>query len=248
MKLLSVCFIFLFTLSAYAQQQQQQHVQYDEDFRFKDGVYLSFLDFKNNNPIPITHLLSEFDIRAKDYILETLNNDTLVYYDNLLEERAEDIRQVWGFCADGKVHIGFNTVERNPKWEDRDWFPLVTIGAYSSFTAYMMMTRYIPPTPTTMMPTGGIGLYDDGMDPNGNYYQESMPMQMLLDFKTGNLIQLAVGDLNTVSADLITKLIGSDAQLLGEYEAMSKRDQKQTSMFYIRKFNERNPILFPSHD
>lgn len=244
MKLISSFFFFLFTFSSFAQQK----LQYDEEFKFKDGIYLSFLDFKNNNPVPITHILSELDIRAKDYLEQVLYSDTLLYYDNLLEERSVDVRQVWGFCASGKVHIGFNTVERNPRWDDRHWFPLITIGEYSYFTAYMLVTRFIPASPT-MMPGMGVGIgggmYGSSMNGDGNYYQESVPVQMLLEFRTGNLIQLATGDLNTVSPELLARLLESDSKLLAEYESKSKRDQKLSAMYYIRRFNERNPIYFP---
>jgi|GEM_PF-1229864 len=244
MKPLFTFFVFLFSLSLPALAQQK--VEYTSDFVFKDGIYLSFQDVQNNNPIAITHILSSFDIRATDYLWQVLNTDSILYYDNLFEERKVPVNMIWGFCSNNKIHVGINTVERSNSWEDRDWFPLITIGVYSYFTAIISVTRFMPPMPGAMMPSGGISMFNDPMfDGQGNYYQESVPIQMLLDFSNGDFIQLATGDLNSISPRLMAGLLQTDQALLREYLDKSSRDQKQTSMFYIRKFNQRNLIYFP---
>ncbi|MGB0917754.1 MAG: hypothetical protein ACPGU4_09200, partial [Flavobacteriales bacterium] len=76
----------------------------------------------------------------------------------------------------------------------------------------------------------------------GGYYDETVPVQMLLDFSNGELVQLAAGDLNAVSPKTILEAIKSDSELHKEYELKTRKDQKRLSMFYIRLFNERNPI------
>lgn len=236
----------LFLVSVAFPSWAQQKTEYTSDFVFKEGIYLSFQDFKNNNPVPITHILSTSDIRALDYLWQVLNTDTVVYYDNLLEERFVATTSIWGFCANNKIHVGINTVEYSNNWDERDWFPLLSIGAYSYFTAIISVTRFMLPTPGAMMPSGGISMYNDPMySDRGSYYAESVPIQMLLNFSTGNYIQLATGDLNTISPKLMQQLLARDAVLLAEFNALSGQEQKQTSMFYIRKFNQRNPIFFP---
>ena len=235
-------FLFLFSVSAFAQQK----VEYTNDFVFTEGIYLSFDDFKNNNPVPTTHILSTLDITGNDYLWQVLNTDSIIYYDNLLEERQTPTNRIWGFCANNKIHVGINTVERSERWEDRDWFPLISVGEYSYFTAIISVTRFMPPTPGAMMPSRGISMYNDPMfNDQGNYYQEPVPIQMLLDFSNGDFIQLATGDLNSISPKLMADLLQKDQVLLAEYLDKSGRDQKQTSMFYLRKFNQRNPIYFP---
>lgn len=237
---------FLFLVSLSFPTIAQQKVEYSSDFVFKEGVYLTFQDFKNNNPVPITHIVSDRDIRASDYLWQVLYADTILYYDNLLEERMAASNRVWGFCANNKVHVGINTVERSERLEDRDWFPLISIGSYSYFTAIISVTRFMPPTPGAMMPSGGISMYNDPMyNDQGSYYLESIPIQMLLNFSNGDYIQLATGDLNSISSKLMPTLLAADAVLLSEFNTLSNQEQKQTSMFYIRKFNQRNPIYFP---
>lgn len=234
--------LMMFTCSVYAQER----VKYDSEFKFKDGVYLSFQDFKNNNPIPITHLLSNFDIRNPDYLDLALNTDSLTYFDNHYEERTRSILNVWGYAKSGKVHIGYNTVEGSLAWGDRGWFPILSIGAYSYFTAVTTVSRFIPPTPGAMMQSRGTILDDGAMyTDQGSYYDETVPVQLLLDFKGGSIIRLATGDLNSVPPKLVYELIESDAELSQKFSSLSKRDQKQSAMFYIRSFNQRNPISFP---
>jgi hypothetical protein len=243
MKHLLPFFLFLFSLETFAQR-----VAYSPDFEFKDGIYLSFLDFKNNNPVPITHLLSDFDIRSADYVVQVLDSDSITFYDNLLEERVVDVRSVWGYCKANRVYIGWNTVSGSERWEDRGWFPIVSLGAYSYFTAVMTMTRFVPPTPGVMMQSRGTIMDDGAMFPDqGSSYQESVPVQLLLDFSNGNVIQLGTGDLTAIAPATMRELLGRDVDLLREFDERSKRDQKQTSMFYIRLFNERNPIYFPQN-
>ena len=242
MKSLLPFFLILISFSTCAQQK----VEYTSEFEFTNGIYLSFLDFKNNNPIPITHIFSDFDIRSADYLFQVLNTDSVIFYDNLLEERITSVSNVWGFCSNNKVHVGINTVEGSKDWQNRDWFPLMSVGAYSYFTAVIMVTRFMPPSPGSISTVGGVSMYDDGMfNDQGTYYQESVPIQMLLNFSNGNFIQLATGDINSVSPKLMAELLQPDAVLLREYLDMSGRNQKQNSMFYLRKFNERNPIYFP---
>jgi hypothetical protein len=233
-----------FLLSTASSSFAQQKVEYTPDFVFKEGIYLSFEDFKNNNPIPLTHILSNFDIRSLDYVWQVLRIDTITYFDNLFEERLAPVNQVWGFCSNNKVHVGINTVERSNRWDDRDWFPLISIGTYSYFTAIILVERFMAPSPGLMMPGAGMAMNDPMFNNQMNSFQESISIQMLLNFSDGEFIQLATGDLNSVSPKLMTVLLQKDTVLLREYLDKSGRDQKQASMFFVRRFNQRHPISF----
>ena len=236
--------VFLLLILA-AFGQAQERIEYSSEFVFTDGVYLDFQDFKNNNPVLLTHLLSDFDIRNPTYLDLVLNSDSLIYFDNHFEERAISTLNVWGYCKAGKVHVGYNTVPDSYRWDNRGWFPILSIGAYSYFTAVVTISRFIPPTPGAMMQSRGTILDDGAMYPDqGSSYDETVPVQCLLDWTNGQIIQLATGDLTSVSPKLMDDLISKDSVLLEEFHALNRRDQKQSAMFYIRKFNIRNPISF----
>ncbi|MFT4982318.1 MAG: hypothetical protein ACI9UR_002189 [Bacteroidia bacterium] len=74
----------------------QDRVVYNEDFQFENGIYLTFQDFKNNNPIRPEYILSDLDIRNPNYLDRIVENDTITYYDNLYEERSVLADEVWG--------------------------------------------------------------------------------------------------------------------------------------------------------
>jgi hypothetical protein len=55
----------------------QDRVVYNEDFQFENGIYLTFQDFKNNNPIRPEYILSDLDIRNPNYLDRIVENDTI---------------------------------------------------------------------------------------------------------------------------------------------------------------------------
>jgi len=61
--------------------------------------------------------------------------------------------------------------------------------------------------------------------------------QYLLDFDTGKIMEY---DNNSVEV-----LLMKDPELYDEYMALGKRKKKQLKFYYIRKFNERNPLYLP---
>ncbi len=217
----------------------QEMVKYSADFTFDDGIYLSFEDFKNNNPIPVTHIVSHLDIRESDYLEQVLVYDSVVYYDNLYEERRASVEDLWGFCSRNRVFIGFGVSGSINNPEFFDFYPLLNIGAVSFFTAVESYYRTFSTGPNV-----GVGGYDPMLD-NQVTVTESEQVQLLLEFRTGKIILVGRGELASVPVDLVRQILQSDKPLLAEYDALSNRDKKQKGMFYLRRFNDRNPVYFP---
>ena len=217
----------------------QEMVQYTSDYRFKTGLYVSFDDFKNNNPIPITHVLSNYDIRDSDYLHQVLEHDSVVYFDNLYEERTKAVQDLWGFCEGGRIFIGFGADRSFDNPEFFDFFPLVNIGAVSLFTAVESFYRSL-----NTRPSMAVG-FPDPMYDNRMTVTDSEQVQLLLDFRTGKILLAKRGNLGLVPIELVSQVIKSDSVLLHEYSTLSIKDQKQKGVFFIRRFNERNPIYFP---
>ncbi|MCB9185911.1 MAG: hypothetical protein H6601_04115 [Flavobacteriales bacterium] len=218
----------------------QQMVEYTKDFEFKDGLYITFLDFKNNNPIPLEYIVSDYDIRDADYLEQVLQNDSVVYYDNLYEERVIGVQQLWGFCQQGRVFIGFGAESTMNNPEFFDFYPLVSIGAISLFTAYETYYRTMSPGPNM-----GMGGIYDPMYNNSMTVMETEQVQLMLEFKTGRLLLANRGEMGYLPPELVAQILKDDPVLLEEFNALSGRDEKQKGMFFIRRFNERNPIYFP---
>ena len=237
-------FSLVLWLSVLVSVLAQEKVEYHKNFNFEDGIYLSFEDFKNNNPIPKTHLVNTLDIRAVDYLDKAASLDTIVYYDNLFEERRVSSNKLWGYSKGGKIFVGY--MDRDFESNRIQWHPLIFIGAYSYYTALSTITRQIPPSTGYRMAARGT-ILDDGAtfsDP-GMEYHETVPIQLLLDFSDGRTIVLAKGELTSVPLGEMEDLLKPDQMLLDEFQKQTKRRQKQSSMFFVRRFNERNPIHFP---
>jgi hypothetical protein len=222
----------------------QEMIQYSSDFRFKDGIYLSFADFKNNNPVPITYIVSNEDIRLPDYLERVLQGDSVSYYDNLLEERTASVYALWGFCQGGRVFVGYGAIGSftNPAYFD--FFPLITIGRLSLLTALESSYQSFPSSPTAGM---AIGMSTIGNDfgVGDNYYIDQSQVQLILDMRNGKLIRVGTGDLSSISPDLLQSLIEDDPALLTEFTALERRERSKQAIYYVRRYNERNPIYFP---
>lgn len=221
----------------------QNKVEYNADFVFKDGVYLSFEDFKNNNPIPVTHTVTDFDIRNPDYLDLVVGQDSIIYFDNLFEERVIASEDIWGFCKRNKVFIAFGAESSFDNPEFFGFYPLVNIGAFSFFTAVESYYTTMPSGPAMGMGVG-VGFRDPMMN-NDMTVTETGQVQLFLQFSTGKILLAKRGELGHLPLDLVSQLIKPDAALATEFEALSLRDQKFKGMFFLRRYNERNPIYFP---
>jgi hypothetical protein len=70
-------------------------------------------------------------------------------------------------------------------------------------------------------------------------YQGTELTQYLLNFKTGEVL-----DYDTESVEV---LLIDDPELYDEYQSLRNRKRKQMKFVFIRRFNERNPLFFPSN-
>jgi hypothetical protein len=61
--------------------------------------------------------------------------------------------------------------------------------------------------------------------------------QFIMDFDSGKIY-----DYNEESMEV---LLMRDPELHDEYMGLSKKKKQQLKFFYIRKFNERNPLMLP---
>jgi len=61
--------------------------------------------------------------------------------------------------------------------------------------------------------------------------------QYLIDFISGQVLEF---DLDAVKSVLI-----NDEELYAEFNGLKKRQQKELMFFYIRRFNEKNPLYVP---
>lgn len=194
----------------------QQMVAYDLDFRFNDGLYLSFIDFKNNDPIPVTHIISDFDIRLPSYMEDVTYGEVIRYYDRLGEERTVATEKVWGYAFGGKSFIQHGD----------GFFRMPVLGTITLFTA-VVTTYQMVSDPMMMNP---------GMMPYREVPVQEMK-QFLLDMRSGQVVGYTIE--NTLN------LMAGDADLTDEFLKLKRRKQQEGLLILIRKYNDRYPLYFP---
>jgi len=217
-------YIFLL-LSLYpfvtAQDQNSGKVKYTPEFKFDDGIYLSFSQLKSNSPIPVTRLLSETDHNDPDFYTKLLEAKSIIYFDDFGVQQNVSVEKIWGFSRNGIVYIRVGA----------NYSRITVIGSICHFVANI--TTYN-------------SRYYDPYNYNPYYYRYSATpstttttemRQYLLDFETGKILDY---DVQGVEVCLM-----KDPELYDEFEALRNNKKKQMKFLYIRKYNERNPLYIP---
>lgn len=111
------------------------HGAAQEPAALKDGLYLSFDDFRYNNPIPPIYLINSLDIRDPGYLDSVVDLPEIKYYDHLEEERTVKPEALWGYCRGGKPYIN----------QDDQWARITVIGSLCHFTTWVEKIEYQRP-------------------------------------------------------------------------------------------------------
>ncbi len=210
--------------NAFSQDSENGMVQYTPDFEFNDGIFLNFQQVKTNHALPYARIITNYDHTDPDFYNNLLAEKKLYFFDENGIRQEVAVSNIWGFSRNGILYIRLS-----------EGFSRVTIvGSICHFVANITTydTRY----------------YDPYSYYNPYYYNPYMSMprstrnsemkQFLIDFETGKVMDYDVKSIEV--------LLMQDPELHDEFAALKKRKQKQLKFLYIRKFNERNPLYFPS--
>jgi len=195
---------------------QQKVIQYSRDFEFKEGLYVSIWNFKNNNPVAPAKIVFNSNRGDKDFMKYVLDKNTVTYIDSLGKEQQIKTEKVWGYCSNGNVHVnhgtGFNRV--------------TIIGSLCHFVAVM---------PTLVGVNDPFNPYQPyGTGPRYVYTTN----QYVLDFETGSILEFTVSHMEII--------LQRDEALYKEFMALKKKQKRDGTFLYLRKYNEKHPVFFPS--
>ncbi|MCB8994472.1 MAG: hypothetical protein H6538_02570 [Bacteroidales bacterium] len=219
--------ILLFFISIYAcisliaQDQPEGTIKYTPDFKFKDGLYISFEQLKANKPIPVTRISSETDHTDPDFFTNLLKEKKIIFFDDFGVQQSIPVEKIWGFSRNGIVYIRIGG----------NFSRITVIGSICHFVANI--TTY------------NSGYYDPYYY-NPYYYRypsnsaattTTEMRQYIIDFQTGKIYDYDIQSLEV--------LLMKDPELYDEFAALGKKKKKQMKFLYIRKFNERNPLYIP---
>lgn len=200
--------------------QQEALNPYGNEVRFSEGIFLSFEDVRNNQPVPKTMIRSSFAYDDPDFFRKALNGRELEYFDELGMVRSVQVKDIWGFSRNGYLYVAMND----------GFYRINILGSICHFIADKTV-------------------YDNYYNPYYSYYSPYSPYyyspystrvsnevrQYLLDFSTGNILEYETGSVEI--------LLMTDPELHDEYMALSRRKKQQQRFIFIRKFNEKHPIM-----
>ncbi len=213
-KILFLLIISTFTIFG----QDNNLVKYTPEYQFKEGIYIDFESFKNNNPITISTIVTNIPLSDIDFFNKLLKKEKISFYDTNGIRQSVEPKHLWGYSKHNTIYINYNG----------NFYRLPTIGKISQFIASVTVIRTEP----DMM----YGSYYGGVGPTTTY-EDKETKQFLLNLEDGTVYENNYKN--------VEKLIVSDKKTYDEYMAFKKRKRKQLSYMYIRKFNDANPVYFP---
>jgi hypothetical protein len=219
--------LFFMILSSYFNSAAQDIpvglVKYTPEFKFNDGIYLSFSQLKNNNPVPVARVLSETEHNDPDFYTKLLEEKNIIYFDDFGVQQTVSVEKIWGFSRNGIVYIRIG-------------------GNFSRITVIGNICHFVANITTYS------SRYYDPYSYNPYYYRYSATpatttttemRQYLMDFETGKILDYDVQGVEV--------LLMKDPQLYDEFASLGNKKKKQMKFLYVRKFNEKNPLLIPEN-
>ena len=191
LSIVSALIFILFNLSSMAQDR----IEINDDFKFKDGVYLSFEDFKNNTPSIPADSVQGFERLDESY--EYIPKLKLKYQNKDGLKTKIKSSEIWGLSINGEVYIQHSS--------DGSSFRVKTIGAICLFSDIQTKTRYIGKGGGS----GARGYY------SSTFMHKGKPK--FLQLETGGIFSYSVGS--------IEHLIAKDKALFAQYEGELFKDE-----------------------
>lgn len=234
--------VFLFQVFT---ANSQAPVKYDKNFKFKDGIYLTFEDFKQNRPaIASDSLNGELQRLLKQQGVDVTLICLKISVDDLNRNREESKwkkevkgllpKDLWGICVDGVPYVShkFGLVLK-----DQCFFRIFSIGSISRYFTRRdtpMEIGRTPPTPSR--PGGPYTPNIPGSPGNLTYSPGKIKFKhYAIDYITGEVLNMSAG------SKKIIELIKRDSHFSNVN--IKKRDID----LYITQYNKRNPIKFSSN-
>lgn len=197
-------------------QGTQNLKEYTPDFKFKEGIYLNFDQFKSNSPLPKSRIIAKIDHNDIDYFSKLLAFESVSYFDEFGIQQTIKVYDLWGYCRKGMVFIN---------WQG-DFSRIPVIGSICFFAATINVSS---------------NKFADPFDPYGGFGSIETPheetRQFLIDFETGQVLDFYY--------TTVEEILKRDEALYSDFKALKKRKKKQMTFLYIRRYNESHPLYFP---
>ncbi len=197
-------------------------VKYTPNFKLKQGIYIRFEQVKTNNPIPLERIVATVDTKDFGFFNQIFEKDIVEFYDDFGSLQKYKKSDIWGFCRKGNIFIQYNN----------DFFRIPIVGKICHFVA----DKTVYQTPN-YSPYHYYNSYHYSYNPYPTTTSSKVLQQYILDFDSGKVYDFSLKSMKI--------LMMNDPELYDEFNDLKKRKQKKKIYFYLRKYNEKNPLYFP---
>jgi len=227
MKFKTLVFLLFIPLvfNAQTDSTKTNMVKYVPEYRFKDGLYVDFENFKTNNPIDKSKIIApNLDHKDYNFIATLVQEKEISIYDDMGNELSIKPKNLWGFCDNGNVYVKI----------DEDFSRLGYVGSLCHFVADKVVYNNAYNSP----------YYSPYSSYNYNRYPYGQPTSSTVEMRQ-YILDMETGKVSEFTLEAVEVALMKDPQLYDEFMELNRKKKRQRMFFYIRKFNERNPLLMP---
>lgn len=181
-------------------------------FERKEGLYLDYLQFRENRPITKPQIITNIDTSQLDFFTKVVSQKEILIMTPSGTEEKIFSKDLWGYFQNGILYIYY----------DNAFYKVPVLGAISYFIGTQEITYY-----------SGVGWgYPYGMV--GVPVKTRELKDFLMDYYTGKIYPFSIEQLE--------ELLKKDAEIYSEFTRLSRKQKKNKYKYYIRLFNEKHPV------
>jgi hypothetical protein len=224
MKRLLILFfaILPFFLKAQNDSIKPKRIPFNEDFRFKDGIYFNIEDVKRNNPLPKERIVTNLDENDYKFFETLLENESISVLDEMGLKVEIKVNSIWGFSQNGMLFIKHNGQFNR-------------IPVFGNICHFIADKTYIDNRNNPYNYNYSSNYYNPYYYPNSQTVKTEL-RQYLLDMETGKIMDYTNENLEIILA--------RDKVLYEEFIKLSNKKKRQLKFLYLRKYNDNNPFYF----
>jgi hypothetical protein len=223
---------------------------YTKDFIFKEGIYITFQDFKNNNPPLISENFKNFnpemDYLGKTFFLSKGFNPKKIKFPLSPDSIGEIyVDSIFGFVVDGVPYVTHDLKQENYLAGIVDGrfklmvYEFFKIGRLCLVYPEIKEIKYNTNTTKKMISMENerpvILASKDNVD-----VSSAMPYKAnlyILSFDTSNIYKFKLKEFSML-------LEKKDKELFDEFSKFPNSKQKDMMFIYLTKLNEKHPVYF----
>lgn len=103
-------FTILFSFFSLIVISQPDSIPYSRDYEFKEGVFFTPKQFKQNNPILKLSISSGIPSNQLDFLTQVVEQKIITFKDASGNEQKLETASIWGYCQNRSFYINFNNV------------------------------------------------------------------------------------------------------------------------------------------